>query len=181
MTSRILPALALLLAVGIFFGYVSPTWNGPIAQTKTGIQNDRDALAAAKEFTARQNELAGQKNAMDPAQVARLESFLPDSVNNVGLILDLNALAARTGLSLSNIDVGGDSGDAGAEGSVAGAAPVGSVDLTLSAVGTYAALQEFLKGVEFSLRMLDEQDLVIKGSETGVYTYQMRLRFYWLR
>lgn len=178
MNSRIFAILALFLTVGIFFAYVSPQWTGPIARAKAGIASDTQALAAAKEFTARQNELAAQKNAIDPAQLARLEELLPDSVDNVGLILDLNALAARSGLALSNIDVA-DTDGTGA--TVEDAAPVSSVDMTLSAVGTYASLQSFLQGIEYSLRMLDEEEITVKGSSTGVYTYTMRLRLYWLR
>ena len=63
----------------------------------------------------------------------------------------------------------------------AGQNPVGSVDLAFSAVGTFAALQAFLTGVEKSARLLDIRDLVVKGSDTGVYQYQMILRLYWLR
>jgi len=59
--------------------------------------------------------------------------------------------------------------------------PVGSADMQVSAVGTYAALKTFLGSVEKSQRLLDVQDLSIKGSDTGVYGYDMKLRFYWLR
>jgi hypothetical protein len=109
---------------------------------------------------------------------------LPDSVDNVGLILDLNALAARSGLSLSNIDVtknAAASSDASGALPVARVNPTGSIDLSLSAVGTYAALQTFLVGIEKSIRLIDVQDIVVKGSDTGLYTFQMKLRIYWLR
>ena len=105
MNNRILPSLALMLAVGIFFGYMKPAWSGPIAETKAAIKNNEQALAAADEYKAKQNTLASARNAIDPENLARISTFLPDSVDNVGLILDINALAARSGLSLSNIDV----------------------------------------------------------------------------
>ena len=185
MNSRILPALALVFAIGISFGYVGPTWSGAIADTKAAIALDDQALSAAREYTAQQNALASARSAIDPAHLARLTTFLPDSVDNVGLILDLNALAARSGLSLSNIDVVIENTNAAAE--EQGTLPVdarnqlGSVNLSLAAVGTFGALQSFLGGVERSARLLDVQDLVVKGSDTGVYTYTMLLRLYWLR
>lgn len=195
MNSRILPSLALLVSIGIFFGYVNPTWNGSISTTKKAITADDQALSAAGDYTKRQNELASARNAIDPQALSRLDAFLPDSVDNVGLILDLNALAARAGLSLSNIDVAastkqGSSAGTSAQTAPAGSAvpgssgqqsPIGSVDLTLSALGTYSGLQTFLTGVEQSERLLDVRDLVVKGSDTGVYTYQMTVRLYWLR
>jgi Tfp pilus assembly protein PilO len=189
MNNRIIPILALLVAAGIFFVYVNPTWTGSIAAAKAAIANDDQALVTANQYTAQQNELASARNAIDPADLARLLTFLPDSVDNVGLILDMNALAARSGLSLSNINVASNatasSGSAGTAttGTLPTAAtnPVGSVDLSLSAVGTYAALQNFLQGVEKSARLLDVRSIAVSGSDTGVYTYQMTLRLYWLQ
>lgn len=183
MSSRILPVLALFVAIGTFFGYVSPTWSGSIAETKAAIVLNDQALTAASEYKAQQNTLAAARSAIDPEHLKRLSVFLPDSVDNVRLILDLNALAARSGLSLSNIDVVINN-TGSTESNTLGAAtlnPVGSVNLSLSAVGTFTALQTFLSGVERSARLLDVQDIAVKGSDTGVYTYQMTLRLYWLR
>ena len=186
MNSRILPAAALILAVGMFFVYVNPTWNGAIADAKAAIALDDQALAAASEYTSQQNALAAARSAIDPTDLARLSAFLPDSVDNVGLILDLNALAARSGLSLANVDVvsnDASSAKTGTSGALPAQAqnPIGSVNLSLTAVGTFASLQAFLSGVERSARLLDVQDLVVRGSDTGVYTYQLILKLYWLR
>ena len=190
MSSRLFPFLSLLLAAGIFLAYVNPTWSGPIVATKTAINNDNQALAAAAQYKTRESQLAAARDAIDPNNLARLEAFLPDSVDNVGIILDVNALAARSGLLLSNVDVaaGPGSSPTGAPSMSTSGVPtvdaadtVGSVDLSLSAVGTYAALQAFLKGIEDSQRLLDVRDFTVTGSETGVYNYQMTIRLYWLQ
>ncbi|MDD2657497.1 MAG: type 4a pilus biogenesis protein PilO [Candidatus Pacebacteria bacterium] len=180
MNSRLLPTLALFVAAGIFFVYVNPTWSGSITDTKAKIALDNQALDAARQYAAQQNVLADARDAIDASSLERLSTFLPDSVDNVGLILDLNALAARSGLSLANIDVVTND-IPGTKTAPAATSPVGSVNLSLSAVGTFSALQTFLIGVERSARLLDIQDVVVKGSDTGVYTYQMTLRLYWLR
>ncbi len=181
---RILPLFALMIAAGIFLSYVNPTWSGQIAETKADIVSNDQALAAASAYATRQNTLAAARNAIDPENLTRLSAFLPDSVDNVGLILDLNALAARSGLSLSNIDVtknAVESPDAFGALPVARENPTGSIDLSLSAIGTYAALQTFLIGIEKSIRLLDVQEITVRGSDTGLYTFQMKLRIYWLR
>lgn len=185
MNSRILPIIALSIAAGIFFAYVNPTWSGEIADTRAAIALDDTALKSAADYTRRKDALNTERNTIDPANLERLSTFLPDSVDNVGLILDINALAARSGLSLANIDVA--AADSGAKNSAPGALPtatvnpVGSINLSLSALGTFSAFQAFLSGLERSARLLDIQDLTVKGSDTGVYTYQMTLRLYWLR
>ena len=186
MNNRVLSILAILIAIGIFFAYVRPTWNGSIAVAKSAIASDDSALVAASEYTSQQNELASARNAIRSSDLSRLTSFLPDSVDNVELILSLNALAARSGLSLSNIDVTTNTQSTSATPAVGAMSvsttnPVSSVDVSLSAVGTYSALQTFLAGVERSERLLDVRDIVVKSSDTGVYNYQMTLRLYWLQ
>jgi hypothetical protein len=186
MNSRVLPIFAFAIALGIFFAYVNPTWTGSIAAAKATIAADDQALSAAQHFTAQQNQLAAARDSIDPSYLSALSTFLPDSVDNVGLILDLNALAARSGLSVANIDVitsASGSAQSPSTGALPAATenPVNSVDLSLSASGTFAAFQTFLTGIERSARLLDVHDLVVHGSETGVYSYQMTIRLYWLR
>lgn len=187
MNSRILPMFAIIVAAGIFFAYVNPAWTGSIAEARAKIAADDQALIAAKRYTAQQNQLAAARDAIDAANLAALTTFLPDSVDNVGLILDLNALAARSGLTISNIDVITNAAGANTQEAntgalpTAGLTPVNSVDLSLSALGTFGALQTFIVGIEKSARLLDIHDLVVRGSETGVYSYQMTVRLYWLR
>lgn len=189
MSSHIIPTFALVIAIGILFGYVVPTWSGPVATMRASIISDDRALAAAVTYATQQNELAAARNKIDPTDLTRLASFLPSSVDNVGLILDLNTLAARSGITLSNVDViTNDATPAGRTNSNAAGAPsqestnpIGSVSLTLSAVGSYAALQGFLRAIETSERLLDVQELLVRGSDTGVYTYQMKVSLYWLR
>lgn len=185
MNGKAIPSLALLIAIAALFGYIRPTLNGSIATAKSAIAFDDQALAAAAQYQSEQTSLASARDAIDPQNLTRLTQFLPDSVDNVGLVLDLNALAARSGLSLSNIDVVSDASAGSQSGQNPSATdhqnPVGSISLTLSAAGTFNALQTFLNGVERSARLLDVQDLVVKGSDTGVYTYEMTIRLYWLR
>lgn len=184
MNGRVLPLLALFLSIGIFFVYVSPAWSGPIATTKANIASDNEALAAAERYKTQENELAKAKSDINQENLDRLETFLPDSVDNVRLILDLNALAAKSGLSLSNIDVAKiaiENTSALDALPSASANTLGSANLTLSAVGTYKALQTFLDGIEMSERLLDVSDITFNGSETGIYTYKLTLRLYWLR
>lgn len=182
MRNHILPIIGLLLAILIVVGYINPTWKGDIKNRKAAIAADDQALAAADEFQKKENSLAQKKNAIDSTALGQLNTFLPDTVDNVQMILDLDALAARTGMTLSNVDVSNDvpSSASGASQS-APADPVGSINLRLSASGTYAAFINFLDGVEHSRRLLDVKSLSVKGTDTGVYNYGMVITLYWLR
>lgn len=182
--ARLLPVLALLLAIGLFFGYINPTYNGTIATLRAEIESYDDALDAAERFKDKEAELTIERNAIPPDSLARLEAFLPDGVDNVQLILDLDALAARTGMELSDFDTSAvDETSSPQDGTIVLTQdePVDSVELTMKGVGTYAAMRAFLSATEESLRPLDLMELSVTGSDTGVYSYDMKFRLYWLR
>lgn len=186
MIERILPILALLAAFALFFGYVQPTYSGTIDSLSTQVSQYESALQAASQYDARQAELTRQRDALPTDQLARIQSFLPDGVDNVRLILDLNALAARSGVVLSGFSIdnksaAGGSAPANSGLQLASASPTDSLDLTVTATGTYGAFRTFLKGVETSLRPIDITALDVKSSATGVYTYGVTMRVYWLR
>ena len=178
--NRILPVVLIVAALALVFGYVRPTYDGSITAKQEKSKSYDAALAAAQSFSQKEAALVAAKNALPADALARLEAYLPDGVNNVALILDLNALAARSGLALSNFDVVS-SGAASTPSALANVSPVDSVDLSLTATGSYGALQSFLRGAEQSLRLLDLTSLSLADSPTGVYTYQMVFRIYWLR
>lgn len=182
MNNRLVALLLILLSVGLFFGYVNPTWTGKVAYTSSKIEEADKALVAAREYLARQDALVAERNSLDQSSLSKLMVLLPDSVDNVGLILSLNALAARSGLKIASIDVSNQATGGSNSASAGGAAgPVGSVELSLAASGSYDAFLTFLRGIERSQRLLDVKDLKITGNNTGTYNYQMSLRIYWLR
>ncbi|HWH16384.1 MAG TPA: hypothetical protein VNU25_02260 [Candidatus Paceibacterota bacterium] len=205
-TSRLFPIIFIVATLGLFFGYIQPTLSGSIASLNAEIQDLDTALLAAQQFKQKELELTRARNEIAPEQLARLEAFLPDSVDNVQLIVDLNSLAARSGVSLSDFDIQGsatDTNDAAAAGAAPGAMPadpamtaassassvlganlvepVDTLELSVAATGSYAAFRTFLAGVEQSLRPLDIVELSVDDSATGVYTYDITFRLYWLR
>ena len=203
MIQRLFPVVLILVAIGLFFTYTSPTWSGPVAESKGIIRSYDSALAAAKEFQRKEAQLAMEREALPVEGLERLSALLPDNVNNIQLILDLDALAARAGVQLSDFSITeGNSGQSSVEQGVmspggAGSAPVAqspnsglelestspvdSLEITVTAVGTYTAFRNFLESAEKSLRLLDVVGLVISSDDSGVYTYDVTFRIYWLR
>jgi hypothetical protein len=196
----LLPVLSLLVAGCVFFLYIEPTYTGAIADSKAQIASYDAALVAAQQFNLKESQLVAEENQIPAASIQRLESYLPDGVDNVQLILDLNSLASRSGISLSNFAVtdndptaGSASTDASAQGTTSttgngdaipasdGTSPVDSLDLSVQATGTYSAFRTFLAASEQSLRPLDVTALSVTDSATGVYSYSITFRIYWLQ
>ena len=184
---RALPIVLVLVAVGIFFAYTNPTYTGEVSAAKLEVKSLDSALEAADSFKDRESQLERERLALPEEGMKRLLAFLPDNVNNIQLILDLDALAARSGVRLSNFDVGDSGeteevgGDTGGSLALSSTEAVESLEITVTAVGSYSSFHAFLAAAEKSLRMLDVVSIVVKSSNTGVYTYDITFRIYWLQ
>lgn len=189
MIARLFPLFVLLVALGLFFGYINPTWTGSIAATSAEVASFDRAITAAHSYQQKENELIAKQNSIPEEDRARVKAFLPDGVDNVQLILDLDSLAKRSGIELSNFETNTSdktkSNSTDESGALAledaKASPAGTITFSMTATGTYQSFRVFLEGVEKSLRPLDLIDLSIKTSQTGIYTYDMTFVIYWLR
>lgn len=187
MITRILPVILILIAVGAFVGYVSPTYSKSIVPLQQDIKQYNNTLKAAQEFNEKEAQLATERNGIPQDAIARLMAFLPDGVDNIQLILDVNSLAARSGVKLSDFDVKASSDPLSASDQSSGALPLDSasspydsLDLSVKATGTYSAFRTFLAGLEQSLRPLDVVQLNVTPGENGSNLYDLTLRIYWL-
>ena len=99
------PIIGILIAVGLFFVYVRPTF-----QAIRGIQDETSQYAQAtekaSELMARIAELKQQQSNISLGNLERLEALLPNRVDEVAVLLDIDALAVENHLKLGDIKVG---------------------------------------------------------------------------
>src|SRR5512146_3193472 len=95
-------ALLLLVAGTAFFGYTQPTYS-KIQELKQEVAQLDGLLAEASEFQKLKSQLMDRYNALPSDTLARLNKLLPDHVDNVRLILDVDSLAAQDNLTLDNV------------------------------------------------------------------------------
>jgi len=202
MTRNIISAVLVAAAIGIFFMYTKPTYDSVQAQQVSSAQYD-DALAKAAQLQSIKQSLLSKYNSLDPATLARLNVMLPNHVDNIGLILDLDSVASRYGLPLENVDVSSpdtaqtSSGGSGT-GSItsqnkpvqsiqigAGSNPYQQITIKFQTSGSYPTFLQFITALESSLRIVDLVSLNISRSSTvggvGQYTYDVTLRTYWIQ
>lgn len=100
----IFSVIGIILAGSIFFLYTKPTYDD-IQAIQVQIAQYNDALAKATQLQTIKATLLDKYNHFTPTDLARLQVLLPDQVNNIGLILDLDTLASQFGISLENVDI----------------------------------------------------------------------------
>jgi Tfp pilus assembly protein PilO len=181
--------LGLIAAGGAFFLFTQPTYD-KVKAANVEIASYDAALQKAAELQARKQELLSRFNAFNSEDRARLEKLLPDHVDNVRLILDLDNLATRHNMALQNVVVAGASGAPAAQTAI-GAVGASkqrhdSLTLTFTTQATYEDFLAFLGDLELSLRIVDLSSLKIsplanEGGGAPRYSFNITIRTYWLK
>ena len=192
MTRIIVSILALVIAGAVFFLYTQPTYDTVLAERAQAANYD-EALQKANELQTLKQSLLTRYNAFDPAQIDRLQKLLPDHVDNVRLVLDLDNLAGHYGFGLANVTIQNPNDDTTATqkkiGVVGGSSQAhDSLTLRFTVRGTYQNFTRFLEDLESSLRIVDIEQLSISPDSTNAvkgaepqYRFDIGLRTYWLK
>lgn len=190
--SNIISVILILVSVGLFFGYINPTYQGATGSTvlagksvkELQVERERytDALTKAREIELARTGLLEKYNAIAPEDKEKLQKLLPDHVDSVRLILDINTIAAQYGMTLKNITLT-DAGEKSGKDEGLGPRDIREVpiEFKFSVSGTYDTLRSFLSDVERSLRLIDLRSLSFVASQSGPYEYTMTIVTYRLQ
>lgn len=175
------------LAGAVFFLYTKPTYDGVQGLKEQSGQYDA-ALEKASQLQQLKQSLLQKYNSFTPGDLDRLQKLLPDHVDNVALILDLDNLAGRYQMPIANVDVSTPASAGATAGAIgpAGGQKYDSVTIKFSTTGKYNDFLSLLKDLESALRVVDMVSLSLSpgagtGSVNDYYNYEVTLRTYWLK
>jgi hypothetical protein len=177
-----MPIVLIIAAVGLFVVYTNPTYQATHTLQAQASAYD-DALTKSQQFRAIRDQLLSKRNTFSADDVQKLQEVLPDNVDNIRFIIDVNNIASRHNISLSNVQLGTIGGSAQAQSSVAsaGGGPVGSVDIGFTINASYSDMLSFLQDLEHSVRLIDVEKLSFTAPSSGATTdYTFVVRTYWL-
>lgn len=185
MIKSIISIICVSAAVALFLLYTKPAYDG-LDGTKKQIEQYNLALDKAAELQRLKQSLLSRYNSFDPSDVERLHRLLPDHVDNVRLVLDLDTLASKHGLALQNVVISAEAAKDPGEMEVIGTPQDEHGELTLgfATTGGYDRFVTFLADLEVSLRIVDVVELRITPLASGAeptYRYDIVLRTYWLK
>ena len=104
MIGRFFPFILILVSAGLLFMYVDPTYD-EIKVMRAEAAERNEALSRAKELQTIRDELLARYNTFPPEDVVRLNRMLPDHIDNVRLIIDIDQVAARYGMRVSDLNL----------------------------------------------------------------------------
>jgi Tfp pilus assembly protein PilO len=172
---NIISILVIIASIGIFFGLVKPKY-ADIKVQQEELESYKDTLEEAKKLDAMVKKLETEISSLDKEDMSKLEKLLPDTVSNVNLIIDINNIAANSGLALRNIELKEvESGKSNNK------ALYDSIDLSFNVSASYETFLSFLGALERSLRLVDITNISFAPGNEDRYDFKVTVRTYWLK
>jgi Tfp pilus assembly protein PilO len=188
--SNLISIFLILVSIGVFFGYVSPTYSAVTGNIELKDQSIRelkeeegryiDALNKTKEIEQARTGLLEEFARMPKNGRERLEKLLPDHIDSVRLIIDVNNISAQYGMALKNISLTEFEPSNAATASLSlGPATerFKSVGLKFSVEGAYDNFRSFIRDLEQSLRLVDIETISFSSREE-LYEYVISVLTY---
>lgn len=196
MFKALTPLLGILIAIGLFFTYIQPTFSDIRA-----IQDETAQYAEAAEKAAQINQRVEQlkevQRSIPVAQLERIDAMLPDRIDLVSVLIDVDALASGRGLIVSDIKTGediqereparsdaalqADEDDIDAalmERSATSSTHYTTTLLGFTVAGTYSDFRAFLADLERSLVFMDIMSITFAESEGDLTPFEIVVRLY---
>ncbi len=105
MFKALTPLIGIIIAIGLFVTYVRPTF-ADIRGVQDETAQYEQAIEKASELQSRINELKQKQSSISLAHLERLEALLPNRIDEVSVLIDLDMLARNHGLVFGDIAVG---------------------------------------------------------------------------
>ncbi len=186
MPTGLLSQIALIiLSVGIIFTYISPALD-EIKKTQDTIGVYQSERAKVSDVNLKLEQVAAKLNSINSDDQKRLITYMPDSVDTVAVPRDIKAIADRSGLILDQVSYVGaeeSSSDTLIDPSMVNQTASSQTDpeahtFAVNFEASYEQIKRFLADLEKNAYPLEVHDLVIKKSEEGFLSVEMKIVTY---
>lgn len=177
--------LFILAAILLFVFYTNPTYTS-IDGIKAQISSYEEALVNAQKLREVRKQRIETYNKITPEQQQNLSKLVPDTVDNIKLIIDIDRIAQRYSLDIKNIRIDQGTADAKSGSASGGSATNGQlgqgvITLSFSVTASYERIMEFLKDLERSLRIVDVTSFGFASGPNNQYDFAITFKTYWLK
>ena len=177
----IIPIFLIVLSGGLFFSYIDPAYT-ETGEWKKQQEEYNNALTKSKELREIRGQLLGKYNTFLAKDTERLEKLLPDNIDNVRLIMEINHIAVRNGGMIRSVEVNSSVSSEDEKGDL-GSSLDGyeSIGLSFVVEAKYDDFVNFIDDLGNSLRIVDIIDYSLKSGTEDVYKHSISLKTYWLK
>lgn len=195
MNRNITATILIVLAIGI---YVTVT-RAQVAELqiiRAANSEYSTAIENAERLIKVRDRVLKDYNDIKEEDRDRLDRMIPNTVDNIRLIIDMNSIGLKHGFSLRNIKANANKSEK-VSGVTSGVSTprnsasrgedtiptptLDTVSISFSVTATYQQFIDFMRDLESNLRIMDMTKLTLASNDTGTYDFGVELRTYWLR
>lgn len=197
MFKTLTPLFAFIIAGGLYFTYVQPT----LSEIKFTEASAKEYETAIENYTKLKMKLAekmAQSQELTPLQRERLNALLPNTIDEIKTLIEIEELARTHKMSISELAVKKQEAASAAPTATQQVAPADPamdpssatqqanstnaaftpVDISFTVSGTYLDFRAFLETIEHSLVFYDASELHFTVGEGDVIDFPMTVRTY---
>jgi Tfp pilus assembly protein PilO len=177
MKNLITPIILIVIAGVIFFTWIDPQY-AQVKEIQSEANEYDEAMEQVRELRQVEQDILARRASFAESNITRLEKLLPDNVDNVRLLLDLDAIASKYGMTLRNVSISDP--QAVTETPEEVTQDLQSVSVNFAVSASYQNFLLFLEDLERSLRLVDVESVSFQASDVDLYEYAVGLRTYWI-
>ncbi len=181
--SPVIQLAMVLLAVAILLLYIRPTIT-EVRAVQDQIAVYENELTRVTDVNTRLSEHTSAINKLPLTDVQALERYLPNSLDEINIMRDLQAIAAEIGVTVGSIDFGGKQTQSQSEGeeptnqTLTG---IESISFSFSGESDYDTLKNFLRALEVNNYQFAVDSLEVTPSQEGLLSFELNVLVYVLQ
>lgn len=178
----IIPSALIIISIGLLFFFVNPAYSriDVVRQSSSAYSS---ALSKSRELQELRDSLLAEYNTFSASNIERLKKMLPDHVDNVRLIIEIDGIASQYGMTIRDVALASEADSKDKDDrSIFEAISSNRKEMSLgfTVVAPYESFLKFLRDVEKNLRIVDIESVKFSSSDADLYEYTIILKTYWL-
>jgi Tfp pilus assembly protein PilO len=180
--------LFIAISITVFFVMVKPKYNS-LQGLRTQVATANANLETAAKLAKERDQLIATYQGISKTDLDNLKTLLPDSVDNIRLIIQINSLATKNNLSLlRSVEYQTEQITQTSQDPSVAVRPYGEFTISFQTSGQYKNFLAFISDLEQNLRLVDVTRVDFVPAEQGVQqsagtslSYKVTLQTYWLK
>lgn len=184
---NIIAIIVIIASLASFILLVKPQYT-QIKQLDAKSSELEQVLVNARKLQSLRDDLLSKKKNLSNRDIKKLEKLIPESVDNVKLIIEFENIADKYGLEIQTASTQkGDNinsstpGRGNSQNFDIETRDYGIISLDFDITGGYSEFVSFLSDIESNIRVTDLRNLSINPAENGLYNFTVTIETYWLK
>lgn len=169
----VLPTLFIALSIGTYYVFINPEYK-KITALRATEQRYIQAQAESEELADTYDRLATEYNNLSQSDIAKLDTFLPDTLDTTRFAMNIDAVAAKYGIKIREITITNPTSNSVTEESK----PFVTNLVNFKFKSPYPNFVQFMRDLEQSLQLMDVTQVSFATTDNGIYDFGISLQTY---